>query len=250
MKKAMRAIVYATFYLLSLLPYKALYALSGILYAVTYHILRYRLSTARRNLATAFPEKSRRELRHIERGFYRWLSDYFVETVKLMTVSHKELMRHVEFRGTEAVEDCFDRGQACAGILGHYCNWELLTATGRTFTRHKEAVVGLVYAPIPNKTIDSLFIKIRQSMGGVCVPKKDILRYLVSFRKENHFHEEVVEMIYKRLWDTFRPARLMVAAMYTRRGGIDINPLRCSHREDVEPAFLSPDTRLGRRWRQ
>lgn len=58
MKKAMRAIVYATFYLLSLLPYKALYALSGILYAVTYHILRYRLSTARRNLATAFPEKA------------------------------------------------------------------------------------------------------------------------------------------------------------------------------------------------
>lgn len=184
MKKAMRAIVYATFYLLSLLPYKALYALSGILYAVTYHILRYRLSTARRNLATAFPEKSRRELRHIERGFYRWLSDYFVETVKLMTVSHKELMRHVEFRGTEAVEDCFDRGQACAGILGHYCNWELLSATGKTFTRHKEAVVGLVYAPIPNKTIDSLFIKIRQSMGGVCVPKKDILRYLVSFRRQ------------------------------------------------------------------
>ena len=102
-----------------------------------------------------------------------------------MTVSQKELMRHVEFRGTEAVEDCFDRGQACAGVLGHYCNWELLSAAGKVFTRHKEAVVGLVYAPIPNKTIDSLFIKTRQSMGGVCVPKKDILRYLVSFRRQN-----------------------------------------------------------------
>lgn len=185
MKESMQAIVYAVFYLISLLPYKALYALSGVLFATTYHILRYRISTTRRNLAAAFPEKSQEELRRIERGFYRWLSDYFVETVKLMTVSHKELMRHVEFRGTEAIEDCFDRGQACAGILGHYCNWELLSAAGKAFTRHKEAVVGLVYAPIPNKTIDRLFIKIRQSMGGVCVPKRDILRYLVSFRRQN-----------------------------------------------------------------
>lgn len=77
-----------------------------------------------------------------------------------------------------------------------------------------------------------------------------LVQYLVSFRKENHFHEEVVEMIYKRLWDAFRPARLLVAAMYTRRGGIDINPVRCSHREDVDAAFASPDVRLGRTWRQ
>lgn len=77
-----------------------------------------------------------------------------------------------------------------------------------------------------------------------------LVQYLVSFRKENHFHEEVVEMIYKRLWDAFRPARLLVAAMYTRRGGIDINPVRCSHREDVDAAFASPNVRLGRTWRQ
>ena len=138
MKKALRTIAYAAFYLVSLLPYKALYALSDVLYVMTYRIVRYRLSAVRRNMAVAFPEKSREELRRIEQDFYRWLSDYFVETVKLMTVSHKELMRHVEFRGTEAVEDCFDRGQACVGILGHYCNWELLSAAGKMFTRHKE----------------------------------------------------------------------------------------------------------------
>lgn len=181
----LQAIAYAAFYLISLLPYRALYALSGVLYFFTYRVARYRLSTARRNIAAAFPGKSREELRRMERGFYRWLSDYFVETVKLMSVSHEELMRHVEFRGTEAVEDCFDRGQACAGILGHYCNWELLSAAGKVFTRHKEAVVGLIYAPLSSKTLDRLFIKIRQSMGGVCVPKRDILRYLTSFRNQN-----------------------------------------------------------------
>lgn len=53
-----------------------------------------------------------------------------------------------------------------------------------------------------------------------------LLRYLVSFRLENHFHEEIVESIFADLLRRFGPSSLMVLAQYTRRGGIDINPLR------------------------
>ena len=77
-----------------------------------------------------------------------------------------------------------------------------------------------------------------------------VVAYLVSFRKENHFHEEVVEMIYKRFYDIFSPKKLMVAAMYTRRGGIDINPLRASHVEMIDEAFVSRECRLGKTLRQ
>ena len=77
-----------------------------------------------------------------------------------------------------------------------------------------------------------------------------IIRYLVSFRKENHFHEEVVEMIYKRFWDAFEPKELMLAAMYTRRGGIDINPIRASHENLLDAAFLTNTMRLAKSLRQ
>ena len=77
-----------------------------------------------------------------------------------------------------------------------------------------------------------------------------IVQYLVSFREENHFHEEVVEMIYKRFFDIFEPAELMVAAMYTRRGGIDINPIRASHKNLLDSAFLSEKARLKKTLRQ
>ncbi len=56
-----------------------------------------------------------------------------------------------------------------------------------------------------------------------------LLPYILSFRQESHFHEEVVEMIFKRILDTFEPEELMVGAQYTRRGGIDINPFRATH---------------------
>jgi 7-cyano-7-deazaguanine reductase len=77
-----------------------------------------------------------------------------------------------------------------------------------------------------------------------------ILEYLVSFRKENHFHEEVVEMIYKRFWDIFEPETLMVAAMYTRRGGIDINPIRASYPELIDEILVSTKLMVEKTQRQ
>lgn len=53
-----------------------------------------------------------------------------------------------------------------------------------------------------------------------------LAKYIVSFRNEFHFHEEVVEMVYKRLWDKLKPIELFVGALYTRRGGLDICPMR------------------------
>ena len=61
------------------------------------------------------------------------------------------------------------------------------------------------------------------------IKEDSLIKYLVSFRSEYHFHEECVEMIYKRLSDILNKGdELLVCAMYTRRGGIDINPLRYS----------------------
>ena len=67
--------------------------------------------------------------------------------------------------------------------------------------------------------------------GDKTVTPESLLQYIVSMRKENHFHEEICECIYKRLQDLVEPDELFVACLYTRRGGIDINPLRASSRE-------------------
>ena len=60
------------------------------------------------------------------------------------------------------------------------------------------------------------------------VTPESLLKYIVSMRKENHFHEEICECIYKRLYDILEPEELFVSCLYTRRGGIDINPARAS----------------------
>ena len=75
---------------------------------------------------------------------------------------------------------------------------------------------------------------------------ESLLQYIVSMRKENHFHEEICECVYKRLHDLLGPDELMVTCLYTRRGGIDINPVRASspqllHMQPITDAFNLTD---------
>ncbi|MCK7595596.1 NADPH-dependent 7-cyano-7-deazaguanine reductase QueF [Pseudomarimonas salicorniae] len=65
-------------------------------------------------------------------------------------------------------------------------------------------------------------------LDGPRLDRAALLRYLVGFRRHAEFHEHCVERIFCDLWQRTRPDRLSVYARYTRRGGLDINPFRCS----------------------
>ena len=71
------------------------------------------------------------------------------------------------------------------------------------------------------------------------IKESSLIRYLCSFRCEYHFHEECCEMVYKRLFDLLddKNDELMVCILYTRRGGIDICPIRYSKNCQNLPVF-------------
>ncbi|MDO4968536.1 MAG: NADPH-dependent 7-cyano-7-deazaguanine reductase QueF [Comamonadaceae bacterium] len=64
------------------------------------------------------------------------------------------------------------------------------------------------------------------SYTGAAIDQEGLLRYIVSFRNHNEFHEQCVERIFMDIMRQCRPLKLSVYARYTRRGGLDINPLR------------------------
>ena len=61
---------------------------------------------------------------------------------------------------------------------------------------------------------------------GKKINHEKLLRYVVSFRQHNEFHEQCVERIFCDLMHYAKPEKLTVYARYTRRGGLDINPFR------------------------
>lgn len=64
---------------------------------------------------------------------------------------------------------------------------------------------------------------------GAKINQEQLLRYLVSFRNHNEFHEQCVERIFCDLMHYAKPEKLCVYARYTRRGGLDINPYRANY---------------------
>lgn len=66
---------------------------------------------------------------------------------------------------------------------------------------------------------------------GPAIDHAALLRYIISFRQHNEFHEQCVERIYMDIKTRLKPSELTVYARYTRRGGLDINPFR----SDFEP---------------
>ena len=82
-------------------------------------------------------------------------------------------------------------------------------------------------------------VQVRYS--GPQIDQGGLLRYLVSFRNHNEFHEQCVERVFMDIWQRCKPVKLSVYARYTRRGGLDINPFRTSH-----PVALPSNIRTAR----
>ncbi|MDH3533888.1 MAG: NADPH-dependent 7-cyano-7-deazaguanine reductase QueF [Gammaproteobacteria bacterium] len=76
---------------------------------------------------------------------------------------------------------------------------------------------------------------------GPRIDRKSLLRYIVSYREHNDFHEACVERMFVDVLERCRPEELTVYARYQRRGGIDINPFRSNFEKEA------PNIRL---WRQ
>ncbi|KHS74265.1 7-cyano-7-deazaguanine reductase [Pectobacterium brasiliense] len=75
---------------------------------------------------------------------------------------------------------------------------------------------------------------------GKRINREALLRYIVSFRHHNEFHEQCVERIFNDIMRYYQPEKLSVYARYTRRGGLDINPWRSNI------PFNAPNGRLPR----
>ncbi len=165
--------------LCSYLPLGVLYVLSDCFYPIVHYLVRYRISVVRKNLRLSFPEKTDTELREIENKFYRYFCDLAVEIVKGVTMSEAEFRRRLQITGIEAVTETFPEHDFCCCYLGHYGNWEWLTAIPLYVS---DSNLAQIYHPMRNKSFDRWFLANRSRFGGVNIPMKHTLRKLMALR--------------------------------------------------------------------
>jgi 7-cyano-7-deazaguanine reductase len=89
-----------------------------------------------------------------------------------------------------------------------------------------------------------------QHTSDISIVPESLLKYIISFRNECHFHEEICECLYTRLNQLLNPKELMVACLYVRRGSLDINPVRSSHKHLIPDFFTDRKKEFAKSPRQ
>lgn len=162
-------ITYGFFYLLSLIPWRIMFLIADAFYALVYYGFGYRKEIVMKNLAIAFPEKTEAERIRIAKDFYHNFIDMIFETIKMFSISNKELQRRFS-SNFEVLNDLYDSGQNVQLECGHFFNWEILNLYIGLVSRYP--FIG-VYQPLSNKIMDRIMLHMRQKNGTILIPASD-----------------------------------------------------------------------------
>jgi Kdo2-lipid IVA lauroyltransferase/acyltransferase len=181
-KKLGTHIILAFLRFLSVWPLQVLYFLSDLMFPVIYHLVRYRRKVVRVNLINSFPEKNIKELIIIEKKYYRYLCDLFVETVKVKGFSLKEISKRMVLKNPELLNSCFKEGKSAIIITIHHGNWEWLLHMPQ-FLEHS---LYFVYKPMQNSLFEKYWNSARARFGGKMVSMTIVLRKILEAEKSHN----------------------------------------------------------------
>jgi len=168
-------------YLLSLLPFRVLYAVSDFMFFIVYHVLKYRRGVVETNLSNAFPQKTGAEIQSISRKYYSYLCDLTLETFKTLTISPKKALKHCYLQDPGFLKKLHEEHKSIIVVLGHFGNWEW---AGNTVSLGSPYQLYVIYHPLTNKNFDRLIYNMRTRFGTKLIPMKNTLRDMVKNKDE------------------------------------------------------------------
>ena len=164
-------ILYPLLWLISILPFRILYFLSDCVYVLIYYIIGYRKKTVRSNLALTFPEKSAAELLRVEKKFYHHLCDMFLEMIKTMSISKKEMDKRFSFSNIEVYKNLELENKSIALLCAHYASYEWVIS----MNDHIKFPGYAIYKRIANKYFDKLVRDIRSKFKANLITTKETI---------------------------------------------------------------------------
>lgn len=173
---------YVFVWLFTWLPLRVLYLFSDISYLIVYYVVGYRKSVVRTNLINSFPNKTESELRKIERQFYHFFCDLFVETLYEMHCSDEEIRKRMKFVNVNTALQQYEIGKSVMIMTAHYGNWEWSSSLSLHLPGDKP-LFG-IYKQLRNPKFDTFISQLRKRFKGENVEKYDLIRKLVQLKRD------------------------------------------------------------------
>jgi KDO2-lipid IV(A) lauroyltransferase len=158
--------------LLSRLPLGALYALSGFLAFLAYHVVRHRRGVIREQLALVFPDLPETERTAIHKRFIKNFCDVLVEVLKSVSIKADDMSARIRILNLSTARAYLDGGQSIMLVTSHLCNWEWLL---QGVTLQLGFPLDAAYKPLHDAWAERLMFGIRSRFGARLIPAKELL---------------------------------------------------------------------------
>lgn len=168
-------IAYPILWCISMLPFPLLYLFSDFVYVIVYYVIGYRKKTVRENLALALPHLSSQERLVIEKKSFRHLCDMFLEMIKTMTISKKEIYKRFVFTNLEVYKNLEEKDKSIAMMLAHYASYEWVISMNAYVTFSAFAI----YKKIANPYFDKLVRTIRSRFKASLITTKETVPTII-----------------------------------------------------------------------
>lgn len=168
--------------LISLFPFRVLYALSDLLYPILYYVIGYRKQVVRDNLKCSFPDKTEQERNVIEKKFYHHFCDLFFESIKFSGVSENEIKKRMQYTDYEPAIRHYEEGRCVMLLSSHNGSWEW----NSSFSLHlpEDKPIYPIYKKQSSEVSDRIIHWIRNRFGTETIEMKNLLRVMIAMRKE------------------------------------------------------------------
>ncbi|MFK8060733.1 MAG: lysophospholipid acyltransferase family protein [Polaribacter sp.] len=176
MQKLIFYIAYPILWLLSTLPMPILYIISDFVFGLMYYVFGYRKEVIFGNLKTAFPEKSENEIKSIAKKFYNHLTDIFLESLKTLSISKKEVKKRYTYKNPELVNKYIAEGKSIALVGAHLANWEWSVSLPLVL----DTTVFGAYNKLRNETFEYKLKEKREKFGVKGVRTSDFIGMIKS----------------------------------------------------------------------
>lgn len=158
-------LVYPLIWFISILPFRILYVFSDMVYVLVYHVIGYRKKVVRKNIAMTLPHLSEKERLNIEKKSYHHLCDMFLEMMKTMTISEKEMNKRFVFTNLELYTALEKKQKSIAVMIAHYATYEWVISMNRKIEFEGFAI----YKKVNNKYFDKLVRNIRSKFKATLI---------------------------------------------------------------------------------
>ena len=169
-------ITYPILWCISMLPFRILYLLSDFAYLIVYYLIGYRKKTVRENLTLALPYLSGAERLVIEKKSFRHLCDMFLEMIKTMTISKKEINDRFVFTNLEVYKNLEAQEKSIAMMLAHYASYEWVISMNSYVSFSGYAI----YKKIANPYFDKLVRSMRSRFKAYLITTKETVPCIIK----------------------------------------------------------------------